>query len=396
MTSVAVAAATTAVGVLPVFLLGGLAVLMAPELGFGERQLGFAVSSFFGVSALAAAPAGRLGDALGPRRGLRSGAALSMVALVGIGAVAGSYAWLLAFLVVGGVANAVSQMSGNVLLMQASTARHQAKSFAIKQSAVPFANLTGGAMVPLIGLTIGWRWAYLLAAPLALVVLLPLPRPVARGSRRAGRVHTGPLLAVAAGAALSAGAGNASAAFLVTSVTREGIAAGTAGLLLALGGATGIAVRLLAGWARDRFHFDGVLGAAVLIGAGAVGVVTLGWTAWLPLLCVATVFAFGAGWGWAGLLTHAVASSRPSSAGKATGITQSGIFTGGVVGPSAFGLIASTAGFRTAWTVIAMFSVVGAVLLVAGGRRLAAAGTRQTPNTSASLAKCSRDGATPR
>lgn len=63
--TVAAAALSTVLASLPVFLLGGLAVLVRRDLAFGELQLGLAVSTFFAVAAVAAVPAGRIAARLG-------------------------------------------------------------------------------------------------------------------------------------------------------------------------------------------------------------------------------------------------------------------------------------------------------------------------------------------
>ncbi len=60
------AVVTTVACVLPVFLLGGLAVQMGTDLGFSPAGLGLAVSVYFGVSALASVPSGRLVERYGP------------------------------------------------------------------------------------------------------------------------------------------------------------------------------------------------------------------------------------------------------------------------------------------------------------------------------------------
>ena len=55
-------------------------------------------------------------------------------------------------------------------------------SFGIKQAAIPIATLLAGVAVPTVALTVGWRWAYLIGAGLALLALLIAPA----GRRAAG------------------------------------------------------------------------------------------------------------------------------------------------------------------------------------------------------------------
>lgn len=366
-----VAALTTALGVLPIFLLGGLSIFMAPELGFRPSQLGLAVSMFFGISAISATPAGRLGDRFPPSVGVRIGVACSTVSLLGIGLLVRDYSSMVLFLMLGGVGNSITQMSGNVMLVTATEVRHQAKAFAVKQSAVPFANLLGGAAVPLLGLTLGWRYAYVLVALLALVALGRLPNERrAVSSSKDGPLRVMPLALLATGAALSAGAGNAVAIFLVPSATDSGVTPALAGSLLAVGGAAGIVGRLTSGWLRDRMTFDGIIAAAALIGVGMVGLAMLAVGVDGLLLVVATFVFFGGGWGWAALFTHAVARAHPNSSGRATGISQTGIFGGGVIGPGTVGVVIERFGYRAGWLVALLLTGVGVTLLLAGNMAL--------------------------
>lgn len=157
--TVAAAALSTVLASLPVFLLGGLAVLVRDELNFGELQLGLAVSVFFTMAALSAVAAGRIASRLGAWATAVLAAALSAGSLAGI-ALAPSYAWLLAALAVAGVANALAQIGSNQALVQVLPRDRQGLAFGVKQSAVPASTLLAGLALPVLGLTLGWpgRW----------------------------------------------------------------------------------------------------------------------------------------------------------------------------------------------------------------------------------------------
>ncbi len=92
------AVATTVACVIPVFLVGGLAVQMGRELHFSPAGLGLAVSIYFGVSALASVPSGTLVERYGPATVARIGVLLSAAALLAIGLLARSYALLVLLL----------------------------------------------------------------------------------------------------------------------------------------------------------------------------------------------------------------------------------------------------------------------------------------------------------
>lgn len=369
LTTLGIATTATVVGVLPPFLMGGLSVFMGPDLGFDESGLGLAVSLFFALASVLSVPAGRLGDRLGARRTLRLGMLASMVSLGGIGAVSQSWTGLVVFLAVGAVGNALSQMAGNVMIMTSTPYRRQAMSFAVKQSSAPFATLAGGAAVPLVGLTVGWRWAFIASALLCLLLVVPLPPGKPPAPSAPGAVARGPLLLLAAAAACAAAAANSSGAFLVPALTSQGMDPGPAGGVLALGGAIAIASRMVGGWAGDRYGMDGLLASCLLVGAGAVGFAAMAFQPRGAVLAITVLLMFGGGWGFNGLLIFAVVRRHPHAPGTATGMTQTGVFAGGVFGPLIFAFAATSFGYRTAWAVLALVALV-ATACFASGRAL--------------------------
>lgn len=363
---VTVATAATVTGVMPPFLIGGLSVFMGPDLGFDERGLGLAVSFFFTLAAILSVPAGWLGDRLGARRALRIAMVVSMLGLVGIGAVAQSLAVLMAFLALGALGNAMSQTAGNAMILATTPYRRQAISFAVKQSAAPFANLAGGAAVPLVGLTIGWRWAFFVSAALCLLMFVRLPAAKILAGTTAGPIARAPLVVLAAAATCATAAANSSGTFLVPALVAHGSDPGPAGVILAVGGAVGIAVRMISGWAADRFAMDSLLAATVLVACGVVGMTIMALDPAGPVLFLAVVLIFGGGWGFNGLLVFAVARSYPLVPARATGMTQTGVFAGGVFGPPLFALAATVSGYPAAWLTMAALALAATVFFAVG------------------------------
>ncbi|MQA15081.1 MAG: MFS transporter, partial [Pseudonocardiaceae bacterium] len=205
------------VGVLPVFLVGGLAVQLRSELGLSVSMIGLAGSAFFAVSALFARPLASVTERVGPMVALRVAAIGSAACLVGL-AVAPSVAWLIAAMCLAGAPNALSQPAANEMLMARVPAGRRAFAFAVKQSAVPASTLLAGLAVPAIALTIGWRWAFVFAAALGLVAALSVPRlPWRRPAPQARQasVSAGALLvALAAVTGMGAAAVNAMGTFV--------------------------------------------------------------------------------------------------------------------------------------------------------------------------------------
>lgn len=110
------ATTTTIACVIPVFLVGGLAVQMGAELRFSPAGLGLAVSVYFGVSALASVPSGALVERFGAARVARTGILLSAASLIAIGTFARSYPLLVVLLAVSAGANALGQLASNAAL----------------------------------------------------------------------------------------------------------------------------------------------------------------------------------------------------------------------------------------------------------------------------------------
>lgn len=368
--SLAVAVASTTLSVLPVFLLGALAILVRRDLAFSQTELGAAASAFYGTSAIVSIPGGRLAQRLGPEHSMAIGAAISAISLVGIALFATSWATLFALLLLGGTANALAQPGANSAVARDQPPERQGTSFGILQTAIPLSTLLAGFAVPTIGLQVGWRWAFaaaaLGAAPVALYSIRRHGPARAKGSgpRSTGQgVRKAPLYVLAAAGGFAAAPANAMGAFYVESAVAHGISTGAAGLWLVVGSACGVSGRLLWGWMTDRWRGESRHLMALLMVLGSGGFVLLGGSASRPLLFAGTVVAFGAGWAWKGLYNLTVVQQNPAWASAAVGITQAGVFAGSVFGPLGFGLIVERTSYGVAWTVSASALLIAAVLV---------------------------------
>jgi len=364
----AIAVATC--GVLPPFLTGGLAVQIRTELGFSAAALGGAVSLFFTTQALASAPFGRIVERIGPRRGMQAAALGSAASLLCIALFTSSWDELIGFLVLGGFANAVSQVAANLALARGVRIERQGLAFGMKQAAIPTATLLSGLAVPLVGTTVGWRWAFIGCALGACAIACTMPMTTEgqvqrHTNERGDDMRPVPLILLA----LGIGLGSAAAVPLGTFIVESGVAAGFrvefAGILLAVGGVVGIVVRLALGWLADR-RSTGHLGivAAMLI-AGTVGFVLLA-TGVSWLFALGTMLAFGAGWGWHGLFNFAVVKYNRNAPAAATGITQTGAAAGSAVGPFLFGVILESTSYGTAWLSAGAAALVAVAAILAG------------------------------
>jgi MFS family permease len=368
------AVTTTTASVLPVFLTGALTVQISAELGFDPAGLGLVVALYFGISAVASLPCGWLVERYGAGVTSRIAVLGTACAMSAIAVFARSYPALVAMLLCCAWCNVLGQLSSNLTLARHVPASRLGLSFGVKQAAIPIATLLSGAAVPAIALTIGWRWAYLIATGLALGALLLTPRgsdgrqptSTARGERA-----TAALSVIGLAAGFGAGAATALGIFLVAAAVDRGIEPGLAGLTLTMGSVVGLTLRLVNGWLADRRsggHIAVVAGSLVL---GAAGVVLLAMPGSLALVA-GTVLAFGLGWSWPGLLQFAVVRLHPEAPAAATSIVQVGVYGGGFVGPIAFGFIAAHASFPVAWLVSGAAMLLAGVLMVVGRRMLIA------------------------
>jgi MFS family permease len=367
------AVSVTILGVLPPFLVGALAVQLRADLGIGLGALGLATAALFAVSGSLSRPFGALVQRVGSARGMAVAALLSGASLAGVG-LAGSYAALLAALVVGGVGNALAQPAANMRISELAPGRRLGLAFGIKQSSIPAATLLGGLAVPGIALLIGWRWAPGIAALLAMGVAAWASRASPVGARGDGTeepdrgLPRGGLLVLTVGGGLGAAAATSLGVFLVDSGVAAGLSHAHAGLLFAAASLLGLGGRIGVGWLADRrprqSHY---LVIANLLSCGAVGYGLLALGA-PSAFVLGALLSYGAGWTWTGLFHFAIVKDNRLAAASATGFVQTGLSLGAAIGPLAFGAVAELSSYQTAWLATAALSLAGALAIRAGRR----------------------------
>jgi len=366
--TVTTALSVTVAVVMPVFLFGGLAVQITEELGMGVGTIGLISGLYFAACGLTAVPAGRLVERLGAPAAARLAVVLIAATMLAVALTAHHPVVLTVLLILSAPANGLGQIAANTVLSHWAPSRHKGTLFGAKQAAVPLCTMLAGISVPAIALTFGWRWAFVAAAALALLALVPLaglgrtapPKRSGEGGRPGRR-----LLVFAAAAALASAAAGQLGSYLTTYAVDIGASESFAGLNLTVGGLAGVAARVGAGALADRRGGEFGLIAVMLLG-GAAGVATF--TAQQPwLLPVGTIAGFALGWAWPGLMNFGVTKRYPDAPAAATSITQTGVYTGGAAGPIAFGLIVDHVGWNAAWITVALALATAAVLIVLVG-----------------------------
>lgn len=423
--------AVTAVTNLSPLLSSGLAVQIQGDLDFDDAALGLTVGAFYLAGALGSVLSGRIVERVGPRAALRFTALATAGVLLATGAAAGSWAVLTGLVGLAGLANALAQPATNLYIARGVRPGRQGLAIGVQKSGIPAAALLGGLAVPTLGLTVGWSWAFVIGALLALAASAYVPSvpPKISGSAVAGAAEAaaGPPAGAASGqaadgvadgspaaeaedgssadgpsadgspdgsrtaesranaasarpdvptrllAALATATGLAAAGsgslsgFFVVSSVGTGVDEGMAGFLLGAGSLVGIAVRLILGAMADR----GAIGAwntlTVMFLVAAASFGGLATGSEVVLIAVLP-FAFATAFAWPSLYHLAVVRANPSAPGAATGITMTGSYTGAVGGPLVFGLVADFASYGWAWGVAVVFMAAAAAVMTVVGR----------------------------
>ena len=354
--------------VVPGFLIGALSVQVSAEMGVSEAAYGWGLGSFFGAAMVGSIMLGRLAQTIGPLNQMTVALLVSAAAQVALAATAESFGAVIGFLVVAGLANAANQTSVNLALAQAQLPR-LGFAVSIKQSGLPTATLLAGFAVPSLALTVGWRWAYVAGAALAMASLGVVRAAVGASPKRAAAPAPVPessprdlYLAAAVGTFLAFSAGSLNA-WGVGSGVDAGLGEGTAGLMLGLGAATGITMRLIGGWLCDTMRARPFLvaGVTALLGSAGMGLLALRSP---PIHIAAMLLAFGGGWIWPVFTNYGIVRANPAAAGTATGVTQMGVYVGVFVAPLVTGWLIENSGYQAMWLVVAAAAVIGAVLSI--------------------------------
>ncbi|MEX2562461.1 MAG: MFS transporter [Nitriliruptoraceae bacterium] len=375
-----VASLTTVTATLPLFQIGALAVQITDELAFGAAALGTAAGMAQAMRALVGAPVGRLVDRLGATTSLRIGVGISATASLGIATTAFNWWSLVAWMLLASVGHTFTQPAANRFMINRVRASRLGIAFGVKQSGPPTSTMIAGLSVPILAVTVGWRWAYILAAAIAVAVLLFIPRSTTtkadRKSQRKKRSAPLPplrdrstLFVIAIGFGLGFLASAVIITFYVDSAVRAGVSEEIAGTMFAVASVASIMVRLSIGVACDRTKFHPFRMCAILLMIGTLGHAMFA-TAIPWVMSVGVIVALAGTWGFPSAFWLGLMRAYPEGPGRVTGLMAPAVLVGGGLGPMAFGLIAETISYRAAWTAGACISFAASLGLVWSARRL--------------------------
>lgn len=376
----AVAAAVTGsvLSAVPLFLVAALAPQIRDSLQFGITGFGALLALYYLCAAIGSLPLSRVVESIGAMRAMRTGSALVAILLFMFALLARGVVSLACLIALAGFVSSGIQPATNLFLIQRIPVGHRGLAFGFKQAAVPLAVTLSGLSVPVLALTLGWRWTFAIVAALALGASTAMPRtrrPITVHRRQTAvppleRPDVVYLVALTVGFCLGIASASALTGFVVTALAAADESYTVAGITASLGGLVAASVRMLAGLQFDRRPHSPLAIVVVMLALGAAAYALLAIaTAFFKLLLVpAFLLAFALGWGWSGLFNLAIATRYPEQAARATAITSVGGRSGGVLGPFLFGLLVDHGSYAWAWLLTAIAAALGALIILLARR----------------------------
>jgi predicted MFS family arabinose efflux permease len=387
-TTVAQVASVMGVAVFPV-----IAPRLASDVGVEAALIGYQMSLIYGTAMANAPFMSTMVPRWGACRASQMGLAFCVLAMAL--AMTASVSLLAAASVLLGLATSVMTPASAHLLIRFSPPQRRNLIFSIKQTGVPLGWTLVALAAPAITLTFGWRWSLMTVLATALAVLLLLQRVRAAWDNDR-RPHTGgprrsfeglvvlwryPVLRWLAMASLFLSFVQLCVGtFAVTMLVEEaGYGLVTAGFVLSLTQAAGVAGRILWGWIADRMADSlGMLEKLSMTMIACCLATAFLSPAWPVPLTVLLFAIFGASAvGWNGLFLAEVARRSPRGlVSIATGGAMVWNFGGILIGPALFATAYKLIGSYTAtYGALALVAAagLGLLLLSAGAARREAA-----------------------
>ncbi|HEU4917441.1 MAG TPA: MFS transporter [Acidimicrobiia bacterium] len=368
----AVTAITMGVATFSQGAFGVLASDLIEEFHLERWQIGILLTANGFTGALLSPSFGRLTDRMGSVRSVVCVLLLAMATMTVV-AVAPTYSVLFIGAVLYGLPNGWANPATNALIVDNVVAGTRGVITGIKQSGVQMGSFLGGLLLPGIAAATSWRVAFasFLIFPAAGLAGMVRRRGVLRPHLNRAHPDSSVPTAVRWIAVYGGLAGlgvSATTTFLpLFAEESEGWTHAQAGLLIAGVGLVGVIARITWGSASERWLGHGrTLVLLALQSAVAVGLLALASSDLAPswvLIGAALLIGSGAvAWNAVGMLA-VMDYSAPELVGRGTGLAMLGFLTGIGLGPPLMGLSVDRLGTYTpGWIVIGLLFIAGAVV----------------------------------
>jgi predicted MFS family arabinose efflux permease len=362
-----------------------IAPRLAAEMGVAPALIGYQVSLTYGAAMIAAPLMSGTIARWGGCRATQVGLGFSAI---GVALALTSNLWaLVATSVLFGVALSTLVPASAHLLFRFCPPDRRNLVFSLKQTGVPLGWMVMALAAPAITVSFGWRWALVLILAVTLGTMASLqrvraswdddrnPQAASRQRRFEGLALTWrypELRRLASASFFFSFVQLCLGAFTVTMLVNEaGYSLVTAGIMLSLVQASGVAGRVLWGWLGDLTrNGPAVLVKISIIMALCCVVIAFITPATPPLLTALVFMLFGAtAVGWNGVFMAEVARCSPrGQVGVATGGAMVWNFAGILIGPATFAMVYGLVG-SYAWTfgLLALIAAAGCALLIQRG-----------------------------
>lgn len=326
------------------YLVGVLSPFLTESLRLSPTTYGLLAASSYAVAALASRTIGAIADRTAVRWGLLGLMGAAALSWLGLATAQGFWSALIA-ISVGGVALAASNPLTNRMVAE-SRPKNYGLALGVKQAGVPLSAFLIGALAPTLAAAWGWRTALCALAPVPVCLSAWGYRyfpgegaRLAKGTRRRAKatreIHRLALYA----ALMGAGGGVLNAYLALFAVTEMGLSRATAGLLVALMGAIGIASRIAWASLSQRIAPTALLLALAVGATISSGILLAARNQGTAVLAVACTLAGVTSISWLGVAMVAVFRLSSGAIGVSTGAVSRGFYLGLLVAPVGGGLL---------------------------------------------------------
>jgi len=339
------------------YAIGVLGPQMVADLGFPQTYLGWLTASTFGLAALASPWAGAWVQRIGSRNGL-----VALFMLVGLSftliRLLPGFGGIVMALLFCGLAQALANPATNQAIAQTIAPARKAAMVGFKQSGVQASALIAGLVLPGLSEWLGWRGAFAVWVPLAVILAYASIRlfPATTTTRTAASFKLAcpsPWLWMLMAIQLCAGLALSSfITFLGVHAQQLGVTTQIVGMMVSGFGVMGILSRVVLTPVSSRMRDETLLLLLLFLCAIAALLLMrlaepdIHWPLWGAAL----------GMGASAVATNAIAMSlllrdaRFGAPARSAGMLSAGFFGGFALGPPVFGaLLALAGGFSGAW-----------------------------------------------